>query len=146
MGWANVCDRINGEPFDLAVSRKASRFENGGLPAIGLYGLHETIQTYMRLTGVEIENYILDLTEYLYHQAEGASGVSIAFPHDREHRSGLISLYVPEALKLTERKLRAAGIRAKVQGKDRLRIALHYYNNTQDIDRLIEYLISCQTD
>lgn len=142
MGWANVYDRINGEPFDLVISRKACRFENGGLPAIGLYGLHETIQTYMRLTGKDIENYILDLTDYLYCEVEKVQGLSIAFPHDRKHRSGLVSLYFPEKLGLTEHRLRTAGMRAKIQGKDRMRIALHYYNNTQDIDRFIAYLKS----
>lgn len=143
MGWANVADRINGEPFDLVVSSKACRFENGGLPAIGLYGLHETIASYMRLGGEDIENYILDLTDYLYRKAEMTEGISIAFPHDREHRSGLISLRVPGGLGLTESRLRANGMRAKIQGEDRMRIALHYYNNTQDIDRLIGYLESC---
>ena len=92
MGWANVADRINGEPFDLVVSSKACRFENGGLPAIGLYGLHETIASYMRLGGEDIENYILDLTDYLYRKAEMTEGISIAFPHDREHRLSLIHI------------------------------------------------------
>lgn len=146
MGWANVYDRINGEPFDLVISGKAGRFENGGLPAVGLYGLHETIQTYMRLTGKDIENYILDLTDYLYRQVEMVPGLSIAFPHDRKHRSGLVSLRIPEELGLTEHRLREAGMRAKIQGKDRIRIALHYYNNTQDIDRFIGYLKSCMAE
>lgn len=123
-----------------AAAPWACRFENGGLPAVGL---HETIQTYMRLKGEDIENYILDLTDYLYQEAEKAEGVSIAFPHDREHRSGLVSLQVPEGMGLTESAMRSGGIRAKVQGRDRLRVALHYYNNTQDIDRLFGYLRAC---
>ena len=143
MGWANVKDRINGGPFDLIISKRACRLENGGLPAIGLYGLHETVKTYRRLGGREIEDYILDLTDYLYKEAGTLDGFSISCPHQRACRSGLVSLNLPHGLGLTEARLREAGIRAKLQGQDRMRVALHYYNNTRDIDRLMEYLKSC---
>lgn len=143
MGWANVHDRINGEPFELIISEKAARFENGSLPAVGLYGLHETVKTYMRLKGGEIEEYILDLTDYLYSEVGKTDRLSISFPHDRIHRSGLVSLKLPEGLGLTEARLRTSGIRARLQGQDRMRVGLHYYNNRQDIDSLIDYLKSC---
>lgn len=143
MGWANVHDRINGEPFELIISKKAGRFENGGLPAVGLYGLHETVKAYMRLKGGDIEEYILDLTDYLYSEVGKTEGLSISFPHDRQHRSGLVSLKLPEGLGLTESRLRESGIRARLQGQDRMRVGLHYYNNRQDIDCLMDYLKSC---
>lgn len=140
MGWANVEDRINGEPFDLIINKGAYRFENGGLPAVGIYGLHETVKRYLYLGGKDIENYILDLTDYLYEKIENISGVSIAYPHDRKYRSGLVSIRVPESLELTEAKLRKNKMRAKVQGKDRIRLGVHYYNNKKDIDDFLEYL------
>lgn len=127
----------------MVISEKASRFENGGLPAIGLYGLHETVKTYMRLGGRDIEDYILDLTDYLYSEVQKLDGFSIFCPHQRAYRSGLVSLKLPAGLGLTEGLIREAGIRAKLQGQDRMRVALHYYNNTRDIDRLMEYLKSC---
>ena len=142
MGWANVSDRINGEPFNLIISKSACRFENGGLPIIGIYGLHETVKKYLQLKGEDIENYILDLTDYLYEKTKEISEISIAFPHERKNRSGLISIYVPEYFQLSEAKMRMAGVRAKVQGKNRIRIGIHYYNNKQDIDCFLEYLKS----
>lgn len=140
MGWANVADRINGEPFDMILSKTACRFENGGLPAVGLYGLHQTLQTYLRLGAKDIENYILDLTDYLYDKVSEIPGLSIASPHERRYRSGLVSLKFDTPVGLTERSLREAGMRAKSQGPDRIRIGIHYYNNKNDIDHFLKYL------
>lgn len=142
MGWANVSDRINGEPFDLILSQTACRFENGGLPAPGLYGLHETLQTYLRLGGNDIETYILDLTDYLYEEVEKIPGLSIYCPHERKYRSGLVSLKFASPHGLTESILREAGMRAKIQGKDRIRVGIHYFNNKKDIRRFLNYLKS----
>lgn len=140
MGWANVSDRINGGPFDLIMSETACRFENGGLPAPGLYGLTEVIHTYMRLGAEDIQNYILELSEYLYQRVKEVPGLSIAFEHDMEHRSSLTSITYPEELKITDADARRAGVRIRVQGKNKMRIGIHYYNNRNDIDRLMDYL------
>ena len=101
MGWANVSDRINGEPFDLQISETACRFENGGLPAPGLYGLTEVLHTYMRLGADDIQEYILSLGDYLRQKIRDIPEVSEAFHFEREHSSNLIMLEVPERLELT---------------------------------------------
>lgn len=143
MGWANVSDRINGEPFDLQISETACRFENGGLPAPGLYGLTEVLHTYMRLGADDIQEYILSLGDYLGQKIRDIPEVSEAFHFEREHSSNLIILEVPERLELTGAKLRKAGIRVKVNGKNKIRVGIHYYNNEDDIDKLIDYLKAC---
>ncbi len=140
MGWANVSDRIDGDPFDLVLSQTACRFENGGLPAPGLYGLSEVIRTYMRLGADDIQQYILELADYLHERVSQVPGLSTAFWHEPEHRSNLVFITFPEELNLSDARLRAAGIRARVQRKDRMRVGIHYYNNRTDIDRLVGYL------
>ena len=129
MGWANVSDRINGAPFDLVLSNTACRFENGGLPAPGLYGLAEVIRTYMRLGADDIQQYILDLVDYLHTRITQVPGLSMPFYHSPEHRSNLAFVSFPPKLKLSDRILREAGIRARVQTEDRMRVGFHYYNN-----------------
>lgn len=143
MGWANVSDRINGGPFDLEISDTACRFENGSLPAPGLYGLREVLHTYQRLGAEDIENYILDLTEYLYRQVEAVPGLSLPFAYGRERRSNLVCIAYPRELAITDASARRAGIRIRVQREDRMRVGIHYYNNREDIDRLMEYLTAC---
>lgn len=139
MGWANVKDRINGGPFDLDISQTACRFENGGLPAPGLYGLTEVLHTYMRLGADDIQNHILDLSEYLHQRVKEVPSLSMAFEYDREHSSSLNFIELPKGLELTDRILRDAGIRAKV-GSARMRVGIHYFNNKCDIDRLVDFL------
>lgn len=139
MGWANVRDRINGNPFNLDISQTACRFENGGLPAPGLYGLTEVLHTYMRLGAEDIQNYILDLSEYLHQRVKETPGLSMAFEYDRNHSSNLNSIVIPKGLELSDRILRNAGIRAKI-GSGLIRVGIHYFNNKRDIDRLVDFL------
>ena len=88
MGWANVSDRINGEPFDLQISETACRFENGGLPAPGLYGLTEVLHTYMRLGADDIQEYTSSLGDYLRQKIRVYSGsVRGNSDFEREHSS-----------------------------------------------------------
>lgn len=83
-----------------------SWFENGGLPAPGLYGLTEVLHTYMRLGADDIQEYILSLGDYLRQKIRDIPEVSEAFHFEREHSSNLIMLEVPERLELTGAKLR----------------------------------------
>lgn len=139
MGWANVRDRINGDPFELDISQTACRFENGGLPAPGLYGLTEVLHTYMRLGAEDIQNYILDLSEYLHQRVKETPGLSMAFEYDRNHSSSLNFIVIPKGLELSDRILRNAGIRAKI-GSGLIRVGIHFFNNKRDIDRLVDFL------
>ena len=82
----------------------------------------------------------MELSEYLYQRVKEVPGLSIAFEHDMEHRSSLTSITYPEELKITDADARRAGVRIRVQGKNKMRIGIHYYNNRKDIDRLMDYL------
>jgi len=138
MGWANVSDRINGEPFEMVMSDTACRFENGGLPAPGLYGLSETIRTYNRLGGEEIQNYIFSLSEYLYEKVSQTDNLYIVYPYDKEHISNIV--FVGSKNGITDERIKNFGIRIKTSGNDKLRVGIHYYNNKSDIDKLISCL------
>ena len=97
----------------------------------------------MRLGADDIQEYILSLGDYLRQKIRDIPEVSEAFHFEREHSSNLIMLEVPERLELTGAKLRKAGIRVKVNGKTKIRVGIHYYNNEDDIDKLIDYLKAC---
>lgn len=141
MGWANVSDRINGEPFDMELSQTACRFENGGLPAPALYGLAEVLNTYERLGGEDIQTHILELGHYLEERVNAVDGLEMRFSHEERHRSNLYFVNFPESLGLSEAVVRANGVRVRVQAKDRMRVGIHYFNNKGDIDRLVDLLV-----
>lgn len=140
VGWANVNDRVNNGPFDYILSDTACRFENGGLPASGLYGLSKVLETYQRLGGDDIQARILELEDYLEQRVNETEGLSMVFSHEEGHRSNLAFITFPESLGLSEAVIKQHGIRARVQRKDRMRIGIHYYNDKSDIDRLIDFL------
>lgn len=140
IGWASMKNRVNGDAFALELSETASRLESGGLPAPGLYGLYTVLETYQRLGAQAIEDEILSTVAYLYQRVQEVDDVQIAFPQPMEHRSNLVSLQLPAHISLCEKQLRAGAVRAKCLGGNRLRIAIHYYNDKHDIDRLIDFL------
>lgn len=140
MGWANPKDRIIDDPYSYIPSTRADRFEDGGLGFIGIRALQNVVDHYIELGGREIENYILDLTDYLYEKLEEIPGIRIFGRYPRETRCGLICFHFPESWNITNESLQAAGIQAHVLGTDMLRVGIHYYNNRADLDCLCGYL------
>jgi len=141
MGWANLSNRINGDPFSVDLSKTASRFECGGLTMVGLYGLSPVIRNYLRLDGRDIQEYVLDLSQYLYDQVETVEGFDVTYPYERDKRSSIVWITIPEEYGITDMTLKEKGIRAQSNGR-RIRAGLHYFNNRSDIDRLIKYFKS----
>lgn len=141
MGWANTANRIHDDSTHYELSQTASRFEDGGLNFLGIQGLQISVQQYLKLGGEEIERYILQLVGYLYQKVGDIPDVSIYGNYDISHRSGIVCLNVPIEWNLSNFCLESAGVRANMLAKDKLRIGVHYYNNTSDIDALISFLL-----
>lgn len=140
MGWANPKDRIIDDPYSYVPSNRADRFEDGGLGFIGIRALQSVVDHYMELGGKDIENHILNLTDYIYEKLEKIPGIKIFGRYPRETRCGLICFYFPERWNITNESLQTAGIQAHVLGTDMVRIGIHFYNNHEDLDRLCGYL------
>ncbi len=68
-----------------------------------------------------------------------ARGLAVATPRPWRERAGIVALELagdPEAIAA---RLRAARVLANLRGRY-LRVSAHFYNNTDDIDRLLEAL------
>lgn len=140
IGWASVSDRINGGTWDMIMAENACRFECGGLPAVGLYGLKETISTYLKLGADDIQARILEVEAYLEEQVNKTDGLCMAYSHAPEHRSGLAFVNFPESCGLSEAVVKANGIRVRCSSPTKMRVGIHYFNSKEDIDRLIDFL------
>ncbi len=141
-GWVGNKDRFDHSRIHFDLSDSAKRYEMGGLNWIGIHGMKEALKNYLALGKKETENYILDLTRYLYEKVENSRHIGVVGPFQEANRSGISYIKYPAEWKLNDGILRENGIRAHVASGNEIRVSVHFYNNTSDIDRLFEFLDS----
>ena len=132
VGW-----RSAREPYDLVSDRldlttEARGLELGHMPFVGVFALGGALRLLEEIGLHNIEPRVQELTEELHRQVE-KEGIEILSPRDPARRSGITVLAVPEpkrvAARLRERNIFVAARR------NGLRVALHYYNDLNDIER-----------
>jgi selenocysteine lyase/cysteine desulfurase len=126
--------------YDLTAYRPgAARFEAALENFPGIWGLDAAVKILLGLGPRRVEEHILALAA---HAAEGlrARGWHIASPWRPHERSGLLSFFSPEVdAQCLEARLHAAGVDLAVRD-GKLRLSPSYYNDRDDIDRLLEAL------
>ncbi|MDO5717727.1 MAG: aminotransferase class V-fold PLP-dependent enzyme [Tissierellia bacterium] len=142
VGWTGNKNRTDHSRYKLDLSDGANRFETGSLNWIGLKGIEESINIYLKLGKRDVEEYILSLTDYLYEQIDGLKEVKIIGPFPKKNRSCISYIEFPEKWAIDDIILRNNKIRSHIANKNTMRISLHYYNNFEDIDKLIGFLKS----
>ena len=140
MGWTNVRDRRHIRDDCLDISTDANRFEYGGISFVAMAGLKKILDAYLRLGAEDIQKYILSLADYAYDRASRLRQVRVLGNFEPAHRSGIVTLLYPEDWPITPEYLYARCLGAMPQGKGNCRIAMHYYNNTDDLDRFFAML------
>jgi selenocysteine lyase/cysteine desulfurase len=99
--------------------------QRGALRALGEIGLEN------------IEARIDTLTDYLLERMDGM-GIAILSPRERGRRAGITMIGVPDPIE-TAQRLEEKNVSVSARGRG-IRVALHFYNNRRDIDRLAEAL------
>lgn len=145
VGWVGVEDRNKDfAKMTFKNNQGAQRFETGGLNWLGLLGLEKAIENYLFLGKSDIETYILELVDYVYEEVKQYDGIDIVERFSKENRSNIIYLKFPQSYRLNDEMLNENGIRAHVASKDSIRIGIHFYNNKDDIDALLNFFNSVQ--
>jgi len=119
----------------------AGRFEEALVNFPGIWGLDAAVRMHLAVGPLAAERYILGLTDYAAERLRSA-GYAIVSPRDGYERSGLL-LFTKEGLDIqaTEVRLRDGGVDVAIRAGV-LRISPSYYNNRDDIDRLLAALPS----
>ena len=132
------------EKETIELREDAARFEFGYPNVSGIYGLGLVAKRYCELGGNNIEDYILDLNAYLEDRAKEIPGAHFWSDYERANRSGIVVICFDHEIdrqKLADRKIVAPVRSGAMYGYPAaMRIGLHYYNNREDIDRLIAAL------
>ncbi|MDQ7031086.1 MAG: aminotransferase class V-fold PLP-dependent enzyme [Ardenticatenia bacterium] len=139
-GWLSTADPDDYFDYEQPLSPTASRFEWGTLSWPSLVGLMESIALLLEVGVERIADYVLDLTGELMAALQ-AKGYELITPAGRrEERSGIVT-FRPSSASPEEvaSRLEAAGVVVSPRGKG-IRVAPHFYNTWEDIDRLLEAL------
>ena len=142
VGWISV-----ETPWDFAdrtqpFKPNALAWESGTGASALFYGLEQSLKLLTETGLGKIAAYLDELTDYLCERIAGKNYdiISSRAPGEKsaivclKHRNGLHSSEIAE-------RLEAEKIIVSPRG-ERLRIAPHFYNNREDVDRLIEMLPS----
>lgn len=141
VGWISV-----ETPWDFADREQpfkpnALAWESGTGASSLFYGLEQSLKLLTETGLDKIENYLNDLSDFLCESLAGKNYeiVSSRAPHEK---SAIVCIKHLNGMNCNDiaAKLQSENIIVSLRG-DRLRIAPHFYNNQQDIERLVEALI-----
>jgi selenocysteine lyase/cysteine desulfurase len=145
-GWHSVMPGQDYTCIELNLRRTAARYEGGSQNNAGFLGLGASLQLLEELGAEDLAAAVLDITELACAKLAkiGAKIVSDRRMDHRagEQRSGIVAFEMPgkNPLAIKKHALKQEivfGCRA-----GRLRISPHAYNNEEDLERLVESLVS----
>ncbi len=126
----------------MKLRTDARRFEYGNPNFLGIAVLKRSAEFLTELGLDAIEARIRLLTTRLLNHLI-AAGLDIATPLEWEKRAGIVSLSWDSPSKAV-RKLRERSILVSAKDESLLRIACHFYNTEEEVDRLAEELTACR--
>ena len=139
IGWTAVKDYHDYLIHELDYRDGAFRFEGGTLNEVGICGLGQAIELFLSVGPEKIEQHLLSLNEYLTRNVEDR-GYRVISSGKREERSAIV-VFEGEGCSADETCLRLGSSGIIVSSRlGRLRVAPHFYNSREDIERLVEAL------
>ncbi|MCP4725729.1 MAG: aminotransferase class V-fold PLP-dependent enzyme [bacterium] len=144
-GWGEYFKTPEITPYrDYDHPNNAGKFEIGGTANYpGGIGLAESVRLVNEIGSKNVEDYVIDLGEYVFDELEKA-GVKIISKRDRKNRSGIVIFQCFDDIlknrevldKLLKNKIYLAmRYTSNVGG---LRVSVQYYNDRNDVDSCIE--------
>jgi len=143
VGWLSMTPSCDMEDFSNLVDYKftlaedARRVETGSNSLLTQFALGKSCRYLRDLGKIKIEERIVALCDYLVTGLR-SKGYSISTPVDSPQRSGIVAFPVDDPAGTVKRFLERNIILSAREGN--LRIGLHFYNNTEDIDILLKEL------
>ncbi|MDH3673625.1 MAG: aminotransferase class V-fold PLP-dependent enzyme [Gammaproteobacteria bacterium] len=122
------------EPL-LDLAPDARRFEHGNQNYGGIYALDAAIDLIESIGISAIESRVLHLSGTLIDLLT-RKGIAVITPADAEERGGIVVFATPHAQK-TYAELKNRHIIVSVIDDDRIRVAPHFYNTEEELERLV---------
>lgn len=140
---------MNLDLYNNGLSKTAERFSQSPHSAEAIAGVLAALKYINNLGIKNIESRILKLTDYLIDGLHEI-GVKVTSPLEKVHRSGIVA-YQPKGRSASAdwkalTALRKANIVVSLRysgGQGGIRTGVHYFNNEEDIDKLLEVQKKC---
>ena len=138
-GWRSMRHMFDWDRFEIDWNEGALAFEAGTLNAFGILTLGASLEMLLDFGPAAIEARVLALTGRL-GAGLAAAGLTVFSPWGDGERSGIVSVIHPRrtAAELAA-GLEEQGVRVAHRA-GRLRIAPHFYNSEEEIDRVVAAL------
>ena len=137
-GWKSVTDADTYLPYHFTPRPDAARFEPGSPSVLGTYALGAAIDLLLEVGPARIEQRLFELSDRL---ARGLRerGAEIVSPWSSAARSGIVVFRLGDNPQRLCSELNRQGFVVRVRSAG-IRVAPHFYNNEEDIDRLLAAL------
>ena len=139
VGWVGNQNRMDHSRYHFNPEKTAAKYETAIPNWIGLKGLEQGMELYLELGIDDVHAYIMELMDYLYEEVAKVEHIRIRGDFAPENRSGIAYIDLPAEWGMHDAILEENGIRAHMSG-NAVRVALHYFNNKADVDRLVTFL------
>jgi cysteine desulfurase / selenocysteine lyase len=137
IGWLSVNDAWNMLDYKLDLKESAEMFQTGTVNTLGIFSLNASIKLFNEFGYENVENNVLNNSEYLIKRLQ-KSGIDPLVTGDRKYLSGIVTFRHPHHQNIYEALEQENVICAIREGS--FRIAPHFYNTQEEIDRFIEIL------
>jgi selenocysteine lyase/cysteine desulfurase len=121
--------------YDLAPAAGARRYEDGTPNTAGIYGLEAALALVEEIGVDAIASRVLALSKRV-RDGGRARGLRLACAAGGDEASGIVSFLVDDADGLAAALAQRGVIVAAREG--RLRVATHYFNSEEEVDRLLD--------
>jgi cysteine desulfurase/selenocysteine lyase len=140
VGWISVETPWNFEDTKQSFKPNALAWESGTGSASLFYGLEQSLKLLHEIGAENIENYLEELSDYLCELLTGKN-YEIVSSRSKTEKSQIVCIKNTNNLPSNEiaATLEKQNIIVSPRG-DRLRIAPHFFNNREDIEKLIAAL------
>ena len=140
VGWISVGEPWNFENVEQEFQPNALAWESGTGAASLFYGLEQSLKLLHETGAENIKNYLEDLTDYLC-ELLAEKNYEVVSSRAKDEKSQIVCVKHRGGLEPSEiaKRLERENIIVSPRG-DRIRIAPHFFNNREDIERLAETL------
>jgi selenocysteine lyase/cysteine desulfurase len=139
VGWRSVVDNKNFDEYHTELQPGAGRFEEGTPNTAGIFALGAAIDLLLEIGIDAIARRVLSLTDRLV-EGLASRGACVLSPRSEGEASGIVAFRLgDEPPEDTARRLRARGAFVVVR-RAAVRASPHFYNDEEDLERLLAAL------
>jgi selenocysteine lyase/cysteine desulfurase len=137
-GWLSVEDAWNLLDYKLDLKKTADGFQSGTMNYPGIHALDASLRLFKEFGFDEIEERIVNNSIYFISRLKEIGLTPYLDGLDRKYLSGIVTFIHPSAEKIFHELLHRNIISSLRENG--IRFAHHFYNTTEDIDKVISAL------